>query len=565
METQHGRPHKRKTMTQADSSYNKNLLVLLFVAAAILFINLGGWDLWNPDEPRYAQVAREMLKTGNYIVPHINTEVYPDKPPLFFWLIALCSKPFGDVSAATARFPSALAALGVLLLTFLMGRKLYNPAVGFFAALTLLSTTQFFWLALRANIDMTLTLWTTLAIYMLYCGYTREQGKNTCYLLAYLFMGLATITKGPVGFLIPIITMVLFLITQKQYRQIKEIRLIPGFLIILAITALWLVPACIGGGNEYTQNILFKQTFGRAVDSYSHKQPFYYYLINFPADFNPWTFFIPSTIIFFWRKRRQGGPLNIALPLVWFAGTFIFFSFVSGKRNLYLLPLYPAAALLIARFWYDFIEAAKEQPAKLITIPLYILFGAVALGSLGFGAALALGNKTFLMKQFDIDLSNVTMYPLIIIFLAGGVMGLVLVKNKVRVFIPFALVIVIMLAGFSFSVVSFFPAINTFKSGKPFCDRIARIVKPTDKLVTFRFKPESFNYFMNRSPIPVIEEYNALKALIISPEKVYCLILAKYNEYAPEEDKKLVTVLNQCQIGHREYYLLVNKPSNARQ
>jgi len=552
-------------MTHPDSSYNRNVLILLLATAAILFINLGGWDLWNPDEPRYAEVAREMVKTGNYIVPHINGEIYPDKPPLFFWIVALCSKPFGDVSAATARFPSALATLGVLLLTFLIGRKLYNPAVGFFAGLILITTTQFFWLSLRANIDVTLTLWTTLAIYLFYCGYTREQGKNICYLLAYFFMGLATITKGPVGFFIPLITLVLFLITQKQYRQLKEIKLIPGFLIILAIAALWLVPACITGGNEYTQNILFKQTFGRAVDSYSHKQPFYYYLVNFPADFNPWTIFIPSAIILFWRKKKQGETLNITFPLVWFAGTFIFFSLVSGKRNLYLLPLYPAAALLMARFWYDVIEVAKEQPAKLITIPFYILFGALTLGSLGFSAVLALENKTSLMSKFEIDLSNVPLYPMIILFLAGGVTGLVLLKNKARAVFPFALVAVIMLAGFFFSVVSFLPAINTFKSGKPFCERIAKIVKPADKLVTFRFHPESFNFFMKRSPIPVIDEYKDLKALLVSPEKVYCLILAKYNEYAPDEDKKLVTVLDKCQIGHREYYLLVNKPLNARQ
>jgi len=542
-----------------------SIILLLLIAAVILFINIGGWDLWNPDEPRYAEVAREMLKTGNYIVPHINGEIYPDKPPVFFWLIALCSKPFGDVSAATARFPSAFAALGVILLTFLLGRKLYNSTVGFFAGLILLSTTQFFWLALRANIDVTLTLWTTLAIFLLYCGYTRERGKRVCYLLAYFFMGLATITKGPVGIAIPLVTMLLYCIMQKQYGQLKKLDLLPGLIIIAATAALWLIPACILGGNEYTQNILFKQTVGRAVDSYSHKQPFYYYLVNFPADFNPWTIFIPSAIILFWRKKKQGGQLNLTFPLVWFAGTFIFFSLVSGKRNLYLLPLYPAAALLMARFWYDVIEAAKEQPAKLITIPFYILFGALALGSLGFGAILALGDKTSLMSKFEIDLSNVPLYPMIILFLAGGVTGLVLLLKKARPVFSFALVAVIMLAGFLFSVVSFFPAINTFKSGKPFCERIAKIVKPADKLVTFRFHPESFNYFMKRSPIPVIDEYQDLKKLMLSSEKVYCLILAKYNEYAPEEDKKLFTVLDKSQIGHREYYLLVNKPLNARQ
>ncbi len=117
-----------------------NISILLLAGAIILFINIGGWDLWNPDEPRYAQVAREMMQTGNYLVPHINSEIYPDKPPLFFWLIALASKPFGDVTAASARIPSAIACLGVILLTYLFGRILYNQTVGFLAGLILLPT-----------------------------------------------------------------------------------------------------------------------------------------------------------------------------------------------------------------------------------------------------------------------------------------------------------------------------------------------------------------------------------------------------------------------------------------
>jgi 4-amino-4-deoxy-L-arabinose transferase-like glycosyltransferase len=471
--------------------------------------------------------------------------------------------PFSDVSAASARFPSALAALGVLILTFLVGRKLYNTAVGFIAGLILLSTVQFFWLAVRANIDMTLTLWTTLAIYLMYCGYTRQRGKHICYVLAYFFMGLATITKGPVGIAIPLVTMLFYCIVQKQYGQLKKLDLLPGLIIIAATAALWLVPACIMGGNEYMQNILFKQTLGRAVDSYSHKQPFYYYLENFPADFNPWTIFIPSAVIFFWRKKKQGAQLDLTFPLAWFAGTFIFFSFISGKRNLYLLPLYPAAALLMAKFWYDFINTAREHSEKLLSIPGYLLFGALTLCSVGAGAILALGDRTPLLRNLEIDLRSLPLYPMITLFLAGGVTGLVLLIKKARPIFSFALLVMVMLTGFVFSVTSFFPAINIFKSAKPFCDRIAQIVQPGDTLVTFRFNPESFNYFLKRSPIPVIDEYKDLKALMLSPEKVYFLIHAKYIEEASEEDKKLFTVLDSYKIGHREYHLLSNNPSGA--
>ncbi|MCK5008988.1 MAG: glycosyltransferase family 39 protein, partial [Deltaproteobacteria bacterium] len=93
-----------------------HIFVLLILSSAIFFVNIGGWDLWNPDEPRYAQVAKEMMESGNWILPHLNSRVYPDKPPVFFWLIALSSKIKGEVTSFSARFPSALAAvLGVLI------------------------------------------------------------------------------------------------------------------------------------------------------------------------------------------------------------------------------------------------------------------------------------------------------------------------------------------------------------------------------------------------------------------------------------------------------------------
>ncbi|MCX8011575.1 MAG: glycosyltransferase family 39 protein, partial [Desulfobacterota bacterium] len=143
-------------------SLRGNVLFLLVMASLVFFINLNGWDLWNPDEPRYAQVAKEMRETGEWILPHLNSEVYPEKPPLFFWLIAFFSFFTGEVNEISARLPSAISALGCILLTLFLGKKLFNLKVGFFSALALLTSVEFFWLGRRANIDMTLTLWITL-------------------------------------------------------------------------------------------------------------------------------------------------------------------------------------------------------------------------------------------------------------------------------------------------------------------------------------------------------------------------------------------------------------------
>mgnify|MGYP005833914803 CR=1 FL=1 len=540
-----------------------NIFLLLAMGAVILFINAGGWDLWNPDEPRYAQVAREMMQTGNYLVPHINSEIYPDKPPLFFWLIALASKPFGDVTAASARIPSAIAALCVVLLTYLWGLKLYNPTVGVLSGLILLSTTQFVWMALRANIDMTLTLWITLALFLFYVGYTRKTGNRVWYLCSYGVMGLAVLTKGPVGFAIPLITMVLFIGSQRQFRQIKEISLGKGALIIAGVTAIWLLPACLLGGGDYAREIIFKQTVGRTIDSFSHKQPFYYYLINFPADFNPWIFFVPSAVMYGWHKMRRGETMNLRFPLLWFSGTFVFFSLISGKRSLYLMPLYPAAALLMGRFWYDVItepaSTIRVSRSPLLTISCYLLFGALAISSITLGVLMGIGGNSALLQEFDIDVKTVPLYPLLAILGLGGMAGLLLTLKKVRAVFLFSLIIVVMWAGFIFTVRDIFPAVNAAKSARPFCDRIKNRVKPHDTLVAFRFDPESFNYFLNRTPIPVINEYEKLKELLNGPEIVYCLILSRHFDQAPAEEKNTVTVLDESQIGHRKYYLIARQ------
>jgi 4-amino-4-deoxy-L-arabinose transferase-like glycosyltransferase len=113
------------------------LFILLVFGGVLYFYNLGGWDLWNPDEPRYAQIAKEMLQGEGWIIPHLNSEVYLDKPPLFFWLMAATGTVIGGMNEFAARFPAALFALLTLPLLFFLGKKLFNEKGGGFAALIL--------------------------------------------------------------------------------------------------------------------------------------------------------------------------------------------------------------------------------------------------------------------------------------------------------------------------------------------------------------------------------------------------------------------------------------------
>ena len=354
------------------------LLILVVISSAIFFVNLGGWDLWNPDEPRYALVAKEMTEGGNWVLPHLNNQIYPDKPPVFFWLIAFTYKVSGTVNSFAARFPSALAGVLGVILTYLLGSKLYGNKTGFISALILITMVEYFWLGRRANIDMTLNLFVLLALFFFYQGYQTERSRRWQYhvYLFYFFMGIATLTKGPVGFLLPLLTIIVYLLLKKDVNTLKKVLFHPGVLLFIAVTLAWVIPACMQGGEAYRNEILFTQTIGRVHDSWSHQQPFYYYFTKLPFLLFPWIFFLPSTFIYLFTRRKEIKE-DYLFPAVWFMTIFTFFTLCSGKRELYLLPLFPPSALMVGFFFNKFFEEDASLNKRLITIPFYLLLGSL--------------------------------------------------------------------------------------------------------------------------------------------------------------------------------------------
>lgn len=182
--------------------------LLLGLCFVIYFVNLGQWDLWNPDEPRYAQVSREMVNGGDWILMHRNGAIYTDKPPLFFWIIALSSFLWQGLTPFSVRFPSALFGTLTVLLTFFIGKRLYSSRTGFLSGLILATSVQFAYLSIRGNIDTTLTFFTTASILCFLQWYQRRQEgeassermRGLSFYGYYVGMALATLAKGPVGF-----------------------------------------------------------------------------------------------------------------------------------------------------------------------------------------------------------------------------------------------------------------------------------------------------------------------------------------------------------------------------
>jgi len=361
-----------------------SLLIALF--GLLLFLpGIGSRDLWNPDEPRYAQVAREMLQRGEFLVPHLNGEVYTQKPPLLFWSIAAAGKLRGGVDEVAARLPSLLAGVAALLAAYWIGRHLFDRRTGWIAMAIFGSCNKILLQARVGQIDMLLV---ALVAWAFWCWIRAwrcagpARGRGYAY-LGFFLAGLGTIAKGPVALLPPLLGWLLFAAWRRDRAVLTRLYLGTGLLIWAVTVLAWLVPAGLRSDGGYIEQIAFKQTVTRYAEPWHHLQPWYYYLTILPVDFFPWSLLAPGALIAAWRGTKEESRGALQLLLAWVLATLVFFSLSPAKRTVYILTLYPGLAVALAA---GLEEARRGWPAmrRWFVLPLgclTALFGAGALAA----------------------------------------------------------------------------------------------------------------------------------------------------------------------------------------
>jgi 4-amino-4-deoxy-L-arabinose transferase-like glycosyltransferase len=321
---------------------------LVLAASAVLFVwGLGSHDLWAPDEPYFAEGAREMVADGQWIVPHVNGVVTTDKPPLFFWLIALCSLAFGEVTSFTARLPSALAALGTVAITLRLGERFFDARTAALAG-SLLATIHMFWERARwAHIDSLLCclVWVALAAFAAFrAGDARGARAG---LLFWVAAALAVLAKGPVGVLLPLGIALVTLAGDRQLGRWRSFAPIAGPLAFAAIVGAWIGLVALAGPAEYSVWGALREHFvDRAIYGMHHEQPFWYYLHVAPVKLLPWTGLLAGAVVLAWRRRAPFDRFLLVAALF----VIVFFSISTEKRTLYILPAFPAFALMMGSF-----------------------------------------------------------------------------------------------------------------------------------------------------------------------------------------------------------------------
>jgi len=201
-------------------------------------------------------------------------------------------------------------------------------------------------------------------------------------------MALATLTKGPVGFFLPLTVSLVYLLIQKDFKVMKEMNLLQGMLLLLAIVLSWYLPAVLRGGEAYLRATLFRP-IGYYVSELEHPNPIYFYLTAFAADFLPWFLFLPGAIIYGYWNKSSGMKKEFSFLLIWFFLSFLFFSFSATKRGKYLLPLFPASSLMVGKLWGDLVSNQMGRLRRYwVDLPLYGFAGlAMAVAAVLYFAA----------------------------------------------------------------------------------------------------------------------------------------------------------------------------------
>jgi len=336
------------------------LLTLLVLGAG-----LGLRDPWPADEPRFALSAKQMVESGNWLIPHRGSELYSDKPPLFMAAQALSYELTGSWRVAFL-LPSLFAAFATLLLIYDLARRLWDRRTGLFAAGALLATFQFVYQAKRAQIDPTVTFFLTLANYGLLRHFLLGPDWRA-YWLGCFAAGLGVITKG-VGVLALLLFAPYIFARLRHWQNVNNTegkwRWAAGALAFAAAAALWLVPMLLAVQHAaspdyaaYAHDILFRQTAGRYTDSWDHQHPFWYYGGVIATSWLPLTLALPW-LLPAWRDGLRARDARLLIPLAWIVLVVVFFSFPKGKRDVYIMPALPLLALCAAPFLREIVQRA---------------------------------------------------------------------------------------------------------------------------------------------------------------------------------------------------------------
>lgn len=341
----------------------KHVFILFFVSMGLFF--LGNGEIWitDPVESNYTETAKEMLFSGDYVSPRIYGNFWYDKPIFFYLELIAAFKIFGINEFAARFFPAVFGMLGVFT-TYFFARHLYDRKTGFYAAIILLTSFEYWLLSKTIITDMTLFVFFSLTLIFFYLAYRKK--KTSLYYFSYAFAALATLTKGPVGIVLPGIIILIFIaLTRRANRFFHS--LLVGLFIFFGISLCWYYPMFKIHGQAFIDNFFGVHNILRATVS-EHKQwdVWYYYLAIFFLGFFPWSLTVFLAFKKYWVSKKSWLKMirkdeKTLYLFVWALTVNIFFQCMATKYSTYTLPAMLPCAILLARFLRTKVSLVKRM------------------------------------------------------------------------------------------------------------------------------------------------------------------------------------------------------------
>src|ERR1051326_3695909 len=371
-------------------------LVLFAVVCVVFFYGLGAVPLLGPDEPRYAEVAREMFARGDLVTPTLGGHTWFEKPALAYWLMMAAYRLFG-VTEFAARAGSALAGVATVLTVGWVARRAEAESgeslrgFGFTCAVLAASTLGLLAFARAASFDVILTATVSAGLACFYgAEVERDDKRRRLYLVGfYAFVGASLLAKGLVGVVIPAGVVLLYYLLRREWPRPMRLGVVWGAPLALAVAGVWYAPVIARNGWPFVQQFFIEHHFARFVsDKYHHEQPFYFFVPVIITLALPWTLFLVGEIL---RLRETRGGADdatnklIVLALAWLVFPVLFFSASESKLPGYVLPALPGALLLAGNRVHGYLRGVGGRLTMRLTGALALLFSLAGVGFIFFG------------------------------------------------------------------------------------------------------------------------------------------------------------------------------------